>query len=151
MSLKVGHHRLSLACRWWPIIEFWLCTFVALWFLGAPDQYCQESLYFCDFSEGGPDHLCPPLDPAMSLLYTQVTPTNLPNALMLNRWLNMKNLKLSCFVSMGESFQDNPEPRILMLTYHRKSVSKCWIKQIKEVSPIIFQYWPFKPEIVKIL
>ena len=26
---------------------------VALWFLGDPDQYCWETLYFCDFSWGG--------------------------------------------------------------------------------------------------
>ena len=33
---------------------------VALSFLGDPDQYCKETLYFCDFS-GGRDPR-PPLD-----------------------------------------------------------------------------------------
>ena len=36
-------------------------------FSGDPDQYCYETLYFCDFSGGSPDPLPPPppLDPRM--------------------------------------------------------------------------------------
>ena len=36
-------------------------------FTGDPDQYCLETLYFCDFSEGGGVQTpCPPpLDPPM--------------------------------------------------------------------------------------
>ena len=35
-------------------------------FLGDPDQYCEETLYFCDYSGGqGPDPMPPPLDPRM--------------------------------------------------------------------------------------
>ena len=36
--------------RWWPNIESWLD--IAFWFSAGPDQYCLETLYFCDFSGG---------------------------------------------------------------------------------------------------
>ena len=44
---------------------------IALRFLGNPDQYCQETIYFCDFSLGGGGGggsgppVLPPLDPPM--------------------------------------------------------------------------------------
>ena len=44
----------SLACQWSPNIECWLDSFVIF---RDPDQYCQEILYFCDFSGGCPDPL----------------------------------------------------------------------------------------------
>ena len=37
-------------------------------------------------------------------------------------------------------FRINPEFRILRLTFHRKSASKCWIEQIIKASLIYFQY-----------
>ena len=38
---------------------------VALCFLGDPDQYYKETLYFCDFSRGGGGAV-PPLDPPVT-------------------------------------------------------------------------------------
>ena len=70
MPLKVGKHRpasentIEMAFGWRadnvPPLNAGL---VALWFLGDRDQYCLETLYFCDFSGGGggggPDPLSP--------------------------------------------------------------------------------------------
>ena len=56
ISLKAGHHRstsetplnsVSLACPWWPTLNAGL---VVLRISGDPVQFCQEILYFCDFS-----------------------------------------------------------------------------------------------------
>ena len=47
-------------------IECWLGSFVFIFFSGDSDQYCQETLYFCDFS-GGTRTPIPPLDPPMHI------------------------------------------------------------------------------------
>ena len=49
---------ISLAGRWWPNIECWLCSFVIFQWI----QTSIANLYFCDFSGGGgggPDPLSP--------------------------------------------------------------------------------------------
>ena len=45
---------------------------VALWFLGDPEQYFQELLYFCDFSEGVRTSMFA-LDPRMSQVHSWIS------------------------------------------------------------------------------
>ena len=58
----------SLAGRWWPNIECWLCSFVLF-------QGNKETLYFCNFAEGGGGGgwsgppLTPPLGPSGLLFF----------------------------------------------------------------------------------
>ena len=42
-------------------------------------------------------------------------------------------------INIGESFRINPEFRILRLTFHRKSASKCLIQEIIVAFLISFQ------------
>ena len=50
-TISMPPHGLSLASRWWPNIECWLCTFVT--FQGIRTSIALETLCFCDFSMGG--------------------------------------------------------------------------------------------------
>ena len=73
IPLKAGHH--YMACRWradkGPTLNVVL---VSLSFSEDPNQYRNETLYFCDFSGGGggggwgdPESLPSPLDPRIDL------------------------------------------------------------------------------------
>ena len=45
-----------------------------VFFLWDPDQYCKETLYFCDFSGGGGGGVwtpCPPLDLSGFIFFTR--------------------------------------------------------------------------------
>ena len=68
ISLKVGHHRpaseaplngVSLACRWWPNVEWWLGSFEN--FRGSGSVLLRKSifLWFSRGGGGGPDLLSP--------------------------------------------------------------------------------------------
>ena len=46
--------------------QHWMLAWKLCDFLGDPDQYCKENLYFCDFSEGFGPHVSP-LDPPMQI------------------------------------------------------------------------------------
>ena len=73
MRGKKDHHRpanetplngVSLACRWWPIIECWLGSFV--FFQGIRTSIAKKHYIFYDFSGGGgAGPPAPPLDPRM--------------------------------------------------------------------------------------
>ena len=75
----------------------------------------QFSLVRCVHGSRGRGHRDPPLE-------THVT---IWNQRLLNTWVKI--------------FRINPEFRILRLTFHRKSTSKCRIMQIMTVSLISFQ------------
>ena len=58
----------SLAGRWWPNIECWLCSFVIL--RGSGPVLLRNPIFFVIF-QGGPDPLPPPppLDPRMLVVF----------------------------------------------------------------------------------
>ena len=54
----------KLAYRWWPIMKYWLGSFV--FFQGIRTSIAKEPYIFVIFQEGVPDSLSPPLDARMS-------------------------------------------------------------------------------------
>ena len=63
--VKHNLNGVSLACRWWPYIEWWLGSFVI--FRGSGPVLLRKPI-FCDFSGGGGGGSgppVPPLDPRM--------------------------------------------------------------------------------------
>ena len=75
VPLRAGHHRptsetplngVSLACRWWPNIEFWLGSFVI--FQGIWASIAKKPIFLWFFTGvSGPHAPPPPLDPPMTL------------------------------------------------------------------------------------
>ena len=72
IPLKADHHWhtnetpfdcVSLACRWWPNIEYWLGIFRGSGLVLLK----KKTLYFCDYSGEDTDPLSRPLDSPMSV------------------------------------------------------------------------------------
>ena len=85
IPLKSGHHRpasqtslnaVSLVCRWWPNMEYWLGSFVI--FQGIRTSIAKKLYIFVIF-QGGGDTLSPPL------------------------WIRTWKRVINCFFSMGHA------------------------------------------------
>ena len=75
----------------------------ALLFSGDPDQYCKETLYFCEFSGGGgPDPLSPPPSGSAhgSISYDKKEPPNSMASyidIMEYSWISMPLIQIIVF------------------------------------------------------
>ena len=109
---------------------------------GGPNAYFYRNQYNLWFSRGSG----PPNTPSGS---THAWPLSVHRLSSVNKWLQLT----SAWVKVIRII---PQFRIFRLTFHKKSVSKSWIKQIliafffKFIFSLFKDHWPFNLEIVDI-